>query len=177
MKLAFTLFLLAGVLGSLQPASAQETAPAPVPQLPSQVVPEPQQTMTVTRRGEFPIAAGPADHFTGTVRVETLFDVKPPARAYAVSVTFAPGARTAWHSHPLGQFLIVTAGSGLVQQWGGPIQEIHPGDVVWIPANQKHWHGAGPASSMTHIAISERSGGNGALWMEQVSDEQYRGKR
>jgi len=116
---------------------------------------------------------GPADWFTGTVRIDPLFDPPSPARAFGASVTFEPGARTAWHTHPLGQTLIVTAGAGLVQKEGGPVEDIRPGDVVWIPAGVKHWHGASPTTSMTHIAIQEKLDGNAVEWMEKVSDEQY----
>ena len=118
-------------------------------------------------------AKGPAEYFTGTVRIDPLFQAHDPARALGASVTFEPGARTAWHTHPLGQTLIVTAGCGLVQRWGGPIEEIRPGDVVWIPPGEKHWHGATATTAMTHIAIQEQLDGKSADWMEQVSDEQY----
>ncbi|MHB8735412.1 MAG: (R)-mandelonitrile lyase [Terriglobales bacterium] len=118
---------------------------------------------------------GPAEYFTGTVRVDPLFEAHDPARAPGVSVTFEPGARTAWHAHPLGQTLIVTAGCGRVQRWGGPIEEIRPGDVVWIPLGEEHWHGAAPTTAMTHIAIPEHLDGQTADWMEKVSDEQYQG--
>ena len=110
----------------------------------------------------------------GTVRVDPLFDAPAPARVLGASVTFEPGARTAWHTHPLGQTLIVTAGCGRVQRWGGPIEGIRSGDVVWIPPGEKHWHGASPTTAMTHIAIVENLDGKTADWMEQVSDEQYR---
>jgi len=130
--------------------------------------------MEVTRNGSQPSGKGPADYFTGTVRVDPLFDLPAPARASGASVTFEPGARTAWHAHPLGQTLIVTAGFGRVQRWGGPVEEIRPGDVVRIAPGEKHWHGAGPATSMTHIAIQEKLDGKAAEWMEQVGDAQYR---
>ncbi len=129
--------------------------------------------MDIKRSGSQPSGKGRAEWFTGTVRVDPLFDVHDPARASGASVTFEPGARTAWHSHPLGQTLIVTAGCGQVQRWGGPIEEIRPGDVVWIPAGEKHWHGAAPTTAMTHIAIQEQLDGRAATWMEKVSDEQY----
>jgi len=128
--------------------------------------------MEIKRSGTQSIK-GPADWFTGTVRIDPLFDPPEPARASGASVTFEPGARTAWHTHPIGQTLIVTAGSGLVQHWDGPIEEIKPDDVVWIPAGVKHWHGASPTTSMTHIAIQEKLDGKAAEWMEHVSDEQY----
>jgi quercetin dioxygenase-like cupin family protein len=130
--------------------------------------------MEIKRSGSQPSAKGPAEYFTGTVRIDPLFQVKDPARAVGNSVTFEPGARTAWHTHPLGQTLIVTAGLGRVQRWGSPIEEIRPGDVVWIAANEKHWHGASPTTAMTHIAIQEQLNGKMVEWMEKVSDEQYK---
>ena len=134
---------------------------------------EGSQTITITRSGSQPSGKGPAEYFTGTVRTDPLFQPPAPARARGVSVTFEPGARTAWHTHPLGQTLIVTAGCGLVQSWGGPIETIRPGDVVWIPPGQKHWHGATATTAMTHIAIVEQLDGKSVEWMEKVSDEQY----
>ena len=130
--------------------------------------------MEIKRSCSQPSGKGPADWFTGTVRIDPLFQGNDPARASDGSVTFEPGARTAWHSHPLGQTLIVTAGCGRVQHWGGPVEEIRPGDVVWIPPGEKHWHGACPDTAMTHIAIQEQLNGKVAEWMEKVSDEQYR---
>jgi quercetin dioxygenase-like cupin family protein len=132
--------------------------------------------MEVKRSGSQPSSKGPAEHFTGTVRIDPQFQANAPARAVGASVTFEPGARTAWHSHPLGQTLIVTAGCGLVQRWSGPIEEIRPGDVVWIPAGEKHWHGATATTAMTHIAIQEQLDGKMVEWMEKVNDEQYGGK-
>jgi len=129
--------------------------------------------MNITRSGSQPSTKGPADWFTGTVRIDPLFPTHEPARTAAASVTFEPGARTAWHTHPLGQSLIVTAGSGWAQQEGGPIEEIHPGDVVWFPPGVRHWHGATPTTSLTHIAIQEALDGKAVQWMEQVSPEQY----
>ena len=129
--------------------------------------------MEIKRSGSQPSGKGPTEYFTGTVRVDPLFNPPAPARAFAASVTFEPGARTAWHTHPLGQTLMVTAGCGRAQRWGGPIEEIRPGDVVWIPPSEKHWHGATPTTAMTHIAIQERLDGKTADWMEKVSDEQY----
>ena len=129
--------------------------------------------MEITRNGSRPSTKGPADWFTGTVRIDPLFQAGTPARATGGSVTFEPGARTAWHTHPLGQTLIVTAGSGRVQREGGPIEEINPGDVVWFPPGEKHWHGASPTTAMTHIAIQEQLDGEAVEWLEKVSDEQY----
>ena len=117
---------------------------------------------------------GPGDWFTGTVRIDPLFSAPAPARVAGASVTFEPGARTAWHTHPLGQTLIVIAGRGWAQRWGGPREEINPGDVIWFPAGEKHWHGATATESMTHIAIQEAQDGKTVDWMEHVSDEQYR---
>jgi len=131
--------------------------------------------MNITRSGSQPSTKGPADWFTGTVRIDPLFPTHEPARTAAASVTFEPGARTAWHTHPLGQSLIVTAGSGWAQQEGGPIEEIHPGDVVWFPAGVRHWHGATPTTNLTHIAIQEALDGKVVDWMEQVSETQYGG--
>lgn len=130
--------------------------------------------MNITRNGTRGTSQVPDSYFTGPVRVEPLFDARQPARASGASVTFEPGARTAWHSHPLGQTLIVTTGRGRIQLWGKPVQEIHPGDVVWIAPGEKHWHGASEQSAMTHIAIQEQLDGKTADFMEQVSDEQYR---
>src|SRR5436190_11413394 len=132
--------------------------------------------MEIKRSGSQPSAKGPADWFTPTVRIDPLFDAKAPARASGASVTFEPGARTAWHTHPLGQTLIVTAGAGLVQRDGGWIEEIRPGDVVWFPPNEKHWHGAAPTTVMTHIAIQEALDGKVVESMEKVSNDQYRAR-
>ena len=131
--------------------------------------------MEIKKNGSQPSGKGPADWFTGTVRIDPLFQANAPARASAASVTFEPGARTAWHTHPLGQTLIVTAGCGRAQREGGPIEEIHPGDVISFPSREKHWQGAAPTTAMTHIAIQERLDGKVVDWMEKVSDEQYRG--
>lgn len=130
-------------------------------------------SLTVTRNGAYASAKGPIEYFTGTVRVDRVFNAIPPSRASAGNVTFEPGARSAWHTHPLGQTLVVTSGVGLVQQWGAPVQEIRPGDVVWIPPGVKHWHGAAPTTAMTHTAIQEHLDGKVVEWMEKVSDEQY----
>lgn len=132
--------------------------------------------MDIKRSGSQPSAKGPADYFTGTVRIDPLFEAPAPARTSGASVTFEPGARTAWHTHPLGQTLIVTAGCGLAQRWGGAIEQIRPGDVVWFPPGEKHWHGATPTTAMTHIAIQEWLDGKPVDWLEQVSDEQYEGR-
>lgn len=130
-------------------------------------------TMEIKRVGSQPSSKGPADWFTGTVRVDRLFQANAPARASAASVTFEPGARTAWHTHPLGQTLIVTAGCGRAQREGGPIEEIRCGDVVQFAPDEKHWHGAAPTTAMTHIAIQEALDGKVVDWMEKLSDEQY----
>jgi len=133
-----------------------------------------ESVMEIKRSGTQPSSKGPADWFTGAVRIDPLFPAHDPARAVGASVTFEPGARTAWHTHPLGQTLIVTAGCGRVQRWGGTIEEIRPGDVIWFPAGEKHWHGAAPTTAMTHIAIQEQLDGKTVDWMEHVTDEQYR---
>jgi quercetin dioxygenase-like cupin family protein len=131
--------------------------------------------MEIKRNGSQPSGKGPADYFTGAVRIDPLFEAPDPARARGASVTFEPGARTAWHTHPLGQTLIVTAGFGRVQRWGSPIEEIRPGDVVWFPPGEKHWHGASPTTALTHIAVQEALDGKVVDWLEKVSDQQYRG--
>ena len=130
--------------------------------------------MEITRAGSRPSAKGPTDWFTGMVRIDPLIQTAAPARVSGAAVTFEPGARTAWHTHPLGQTLIVTGGCGRAQRWGGAIEEIRPGDVVWFPPNEKHWHGASATTAMTHIAIQEALDGKFVEWMEQVTDEQYR---
>lgn len=129
--------------------------------------------MKISRSGSASSAKGPADWFTGTVRLDPLFAAEDPGRATGASVTFEPGARTAWHTHPAGQTLIVTAGFGRVQREGGPIEDIRPGDVVWFPAGEKHWHGAAPDVAMTHIAIQEVVDGSAVTWKEHVADGQY----
>jgi quercetin dioxygenase-like cupin family protein len=129
--------------------------------------------MDIKRNGSRPSGKGDAEHFTGSVRIDPLFETPTPARVFGANVTFEPGARTAWHTHPLGQTLIVMTGCGRVQSWGGLIAEIHPGDVVWCPPGEKHWHGAAPTTAMTHISIVEQVEGQSADWMEKVSDEQY----
>jgi quercetin dioxygenase-like cupin family protein len=134
---------------------------------------ERRNEVRITRSGSQPPAKGPVENFTGNVHVEGRFQAEAPARVGGGTVTFEPGARTAWHTHPLGQTLIVTAGAGLVQHWDGPVQEIRSGDVVWIPPGVKHWHGATATTSMTHIAVSESQDGKSVEWMEKVTDEQY----
>jgi quercetin dioxygenase-like cupin family protein len=132
--------------------------------------------MEIKRSGSQPSNKGPDDWFTGTVRMDPLHQAITPARIQCTGVTFEPGARTAWHTHPLGQILIVTAGFGLAQKWGSSIEEIRPGDVIWFEPGEKHWHGASPTTALTHIAIQEQLNGNTVDWMEKVSDEQYQGK-
>jgi len=129
--------------------------------------------MEIKRSGAQPSQRGPADYFIGAVRIDPLFEAPEPARVSGASVTFEPGARTAWHTHPLGQTLIVMSGRGWTQRWGGPVEEIRPGDVIWFPPGEKHWHGAMPTTAMTHIAVQEALNGKRADWMEQVSDDQY----
>ena len=131
--------------------------------------------MEIKRAGLQPSNKGSADYFTGSVRVDLLFEAPAPARVVGASVTFEPAARTAWHTHPLGQTLVVTSGFGRAQRWGGPIEELRPGDVVWFAPGEKHWHGASPVTGMTHIAIQEKLDGKTVDWMEHVSDEQYAG--
>jgi quercetin dioxygenase-like cupin family protein len=144
------------------------------PALTSDAYKEFPMDIDIKRNGSRPSQKGPDDWFTGTVRIDPLFQAPDPARVGAGQVTFEPGARTAWHTHPLGQTLIVTAGLGWVQRESGPIEEIRPGDVVWFPPGLKHWHGASPTTAMTHIAIQESLGGKNVDWLEQVGDDQYR---
>jgi quercetin dioxygenase-like cupin family protein len=132
-------------------------------------------SLNITRAGSQPSTKGPADWFTGTVRIDPLFTAPAPARIAGATVTFEPGARTAWHKHPLGQTLVVLSGLGRVQREGGPIEEIRPGDVVWIPPNERHWHGASLATAMTHIALQEALDGKVVEWSEHVTDAQYSG--
>ena len=132
--------------------------------------------MNITRIGTQPSAKGPAEWFTGTVRIDPLFQPQAPARAVGACVTFEPGARTAWHTHPLGQTLLITTGCGWVHREGGPVEEVHPGDVVWFSPGERHWHGATATSAMTHIAIQEQLEDKAVDWEEHVSDEQYRKK-
>ncbi len=131
--------------------------------------------MKITRAGSQPSGPGPEDYFTGQVRIDPMFTAEAPGRTSGALVTFEPGARTAWHTHPAGQTLIVTAGMGRVQREGGAIEEIRPGDVVWFPAGEKHWHGASPETAMSHIAIQENLGEGPVTWLEKVSDEDYAG--
>ena len=164
-----SLFLLALAFAHANQARAASGSGAP-PVASS----EDSQTISITRSGSQPSGKGPAEYFTGSARIDPLFKAKDPSRTSGALVTFEPGTRTKWHSHPFGQILIVTAGSGWVQQWGGKIEEIRQGDIVRIPPSQKHWHGATATSGMTHIAIQEHPDGKTADWMEKVSDEQYR---
>ena len=154
--------------------AALAAAKAAGAQAPPAETKESKITMEITRSGSQPSTKGPPEYFTGSVRVDPLFRPHDPARTSGAYVTFEPGARTAWHTHPLGQTLIITAGSGWVQREGGAIEDVRPGDVVWFPAGLKHWHGATPATAMTHIAITETLNGNNVDWMEKVSDDQYR---
>src|SRR4051812_9486058 len=131
--------------------------------------------MDIRKAGSQPSGKGPPDWFTGVVRIDPLFQPQAPGRVAGAAVTFEPGARTAWHTHPLGQTLIVIAGAGRAQRWGGSIEEIRPGDVVSFSPGEKHWHGAAPTTAMTHIAIQEQLDGKAVEWMEKVTDEQYRG--
>ncbi|MEZ4409829.1 MAG: cupin domain-containing protein [Polyangiales bacterium] len=133
--------------------------------------------MEIKRNGSQPSARGPEEHFTGAVRLDMLFQRTAPGRVGGASVTFEPCARTDWHTHPLGQTLIVTSGCGLHQRWGGPIEEIRPGDVVIVDPDEKHWHGASPTTSMTHLAIQESLDGEAVKWLEKVTDEQYNAPR
>lgn len=130
--------------------------------------------MDIKRSGSKPSRIAPAEYFTGTVRIDPMFQAPEPARVGAASVTFEPGARTNWHTHPLGQTLIITSGLGWIQREGAPIEEVHPGDVVWFPPDVKHWHGASPTTAMTHIAIQEMLNGKNGDWLDKVTDEQYR---
>ena len=132
--------------------------------------------MEIKRNGSQPSARGPEEYFTGVVRIDAPFQGADPARVSGATVTFEPGARTAWHTHPLGQTLIIISGRGWAQRAGGPVEEIRPGDIVWIPPGEKHWHGATPATAMTHIAIAEKLNGKAVDWMEKVNDEQYQAR-
>jgi quercetin dioxygenase-like cupin family protein len=173
MKLRAATVMLLAQLASMFAQTTQASAAPGVEAQPAASSASPK-TLSIARNGLQPSSKGPSDYFTGSVRVDPLFQANEPARALGVSVTFEPGSRTHWHTHPLGQTLIVMAGCGLVQRWNGPIEEIRPGDVVWIPAGEKHWHGATATTAMTHIAIQEQLDGKTADFMEQVSEEQYR---
>lgn len=130
--------------------------------------------MDIKRNGTQPSGKGPEEYFTGAVRIDPLFQAPDPARVTGALVTFEPGARTAWHTHPLGQTLIVTSGGGWAQRLGGPVEEIRPGDVIWFPPGEKHWHGATATTGMTHIAVQEQLDGKAVEWMEKVTDEEYK---
>lgn len=157
--------LVAGALGGCSPQRQATVVNA---------ASTPGESLEIARAGSQPSRGGSAENFTGHVVIDSLFAANPHRRAAAASVRFAPGARTAWHSHPAGQTLLVTAGTGWVQEWGGRKREVHPGDVIWTPPGVKHWHGATETGAMTHIAIQEHVDGKVVDWMEQVSDEQYR---
>jgi quercetin dioxygenase-like cupin family protein len=172
MKLIAATFIPLSLFASASPHAIQ-TGAAAGPGAPPAASVQDTQRISITRNGSRPSQRGPAENFTGSVRIDPLFDSNEPSRAAGASVTFEPGARTAWHTHPRGQTLIVTAGTGRVRRWGGPIDEIRSGDVVWIPPGVKHWHGAGPNTAMTHIAIQEHLDGKVVDWLEKVSDEQY----
>jgi len=158
-----SLFMLVSISAHAQavsPSGSSQSEPAHI-----------SQTIKITRSGSLQPKKGSAEYFTGSVQVQELFLADDPSRTSGGKVTFEPGARSAWHIHPLGQILIVTDGTGWIQQWGGPIEEIRKGDVIWIPAGVKHWHGATPSTAMTHIAIQEQLNGKAVEWMEKVSDE------
>jgi quercetin dioxygenase-like cupin family protein len=163
--------LLAATAGLAVAAAGRTAAHEPATTVPTA---ERIRTMEIKRGGSQPSGKGPAEYFTGAVRVDPLFQAPDPAHGFGASVTFEPGARTAWHTHPLGQTLIVTAGCGWAQRWGGQLEEIRPGDVIGFAPGEKHWHGATATTAMTHIAIVEHVGGKTADWMEHVSAEQYR---
>ncbi len=170
--------LLAPTMITLSLLAVEPTTPRPAPAASasrSNAAAQGRHEVVITRGGSQPSRRGPPESFTGPVRIDWLFQATEPSRASGAYVTFEAAARTAWHTHPLGQVLIVTAGSGRVQRWGGPVEEIRPGDVVWIPPGQKHWHGASPSTAMTHIAITEHLDGKVVDWMEKVNDEQYGG--
>ena len=162
-----TFLMIAGAAGLASQAVIRTRAAAPPAK-------ERESRVEINRNGSRPSGKGPAEWFTGTVRIDPLFPADAPARAAGNSVTFEPGARTAWHTHPLGQTLIIVSGCGRVQRWGGPVEEVRPGDVVWFPPGEKHWHGATPATALTHIAVQESLNGKNVDWMEKVSDAHYR---
>jgi quercetin dioxygenase-like cupin family protein len=157
-----------GAMAAISVATSLRAQPSP------QATRSRSEMMDIKRSGSQPSRKGPAEYFTGTVRIDPLFQAPEPGRVGGGSVTFEPGARTAWHTHPLGQTLIITAGAGWVQRQGGPIEEVRPGDVIWFPPGLRHWHGATPTTAMTHIAITESLDGKNVDWLEKVSDEQYR---
>jgi quercetin dioxygenase-like cupin family protein len=159
-------------LGASALAQTGTTGTAPASTAPGNASGNPAQ-MVIARAGSQASTKGPAQNFTGSVRVDPLFGVRAPSSASGGAVTFEPGARSAWHTHPMGQVLIVTAGAGRIQQWGGVVEQIRPGDVIWTPPGVKHWHGAAPTTAVTHIAIQESANGKNVEWMEKVSDEQY----
>ena len=161
--LLFTLVSNSAHAQAASPSGTSQSEPAPN-----------SQKIKITRSDLLQPKKGSADYFTGSVQVQELFPAYDPSRTSGGKVTFEPGARSAWHTHPLGQILIVTEGTGWIQHWGGPIEEIRKGDVIWIPAGVKHWHGATPSTVMTHIAIQEQLNGKAVEWMEKVTDEQYR---
>jgi quercetin dioxygenase-like cupin family protein len=167
----FTRRRMLAATGGLTALAAAGPAAAATPAVP---IERRNGNMEIKRIGSQPSGKGPAEYFTGAVRIDPLFEAPEPARVFGASVTFEAGARTAWHTHPLGQELIVTSGLGWAQRWGGPKEEIRPGDVIWFPPGEKHWHGATATTAMTHIAIVERLNGKSADWMEKVSDDQYR---
>jgi 4-carboxymuconolactone decarboxylase len=173
MKL-FTATITSLSLLALACAAVNQTRLAPGSSAPSAASSNQARTITITRSGSQPSRPGPGQYFTGSVRIDPLFEMKDPPYTSGSYVTFEPGARSAWHTHPLGQSLIVTAGTGRVQRWGDPIEEIRPGDVVWIPPDQKHWHGASSTTAMTHIALQGAVDGKNVDWMEKVSEEEYR---
>ena len=166
-----SLSLLASACGDRTAGAATDT-PAAAPAIASPAAPS-GDSLTITRAGARPVQPGPAEWFTGSVRIEPLFAATDSSRAAASSVSFEPGARTAWHRHPRGQVLIVTAGSGRVQRRGGPVEEFQAGDVIWTPPGVEHWHGASPTTAMTHIAIYEHVNGNVVTWLEHVTDAEY----
>jgi len=162
-----SLSLFASATSQAQTGAAQANA-SPTASAPD------SHSIKITRSGSQQPSKGPVEYFTGSVQVQPLFPAQDPSRTSGGKVTFEPGARSAWHTHPLGQILIVTDGTGWIQQWGGPIEEIRKGDVIWIPAGVKHWHGATPNTAMTHVAIQEELNGKAVEWMEKVTNEQYR---
>lgn len=164
---------LTSLLLSTQPPAPANRATAPQTAAAPRAAAGSMKMIRIARAGTQPSQKGPADWFTGTARIDPLFQADPPGRAAGALVTFEPCSRTDWHTHPLGQTLIVISGVGRVQQWGGPVEEIRPGDVVWTPPGVKHWHGAAPTTAMSHIAIQEALDGKVVEWMEKVTDEQY----